>query len=56
MRWHHWALVGLGVWVLISPWALGFAAFNLPLWSSVLSGILVVAVALYGATPPRGGA
>ncbi len=41
MRWTNWTLVGLGIWLILSPWVLGFSAFNLPAWNSVLFGALV---------------
>lgn len=56
MKWHDWVLVGLGVWILISPWALGFSALNLARWSNALAGIAVIVVALWGVVPPREGA
>jgi SPW repeat len=49
-----WTNLILGLWVLISPWVLGFTASTGALWSAVVLGILVIAVsawALY--QPPR---
>lgn len=36
-----WVLAGLGIWVAVSPWILGFSSVNLPRWSNVLAGGLV---------------
>lgn len=42
-----WPLICLGVWVMAAPWVLGFSGINLALWSSTLSGGLVIIVALW---------
>lgn len=54
MRWNHWTLVGLGGWLLISPWVLGYSAWNLVLWNSVLVGVFVVVFALANLSGPPG--
>ncbi|MCL4801457.1 MAG: SPW repeat protein [Burkholderiales bacterium] len=36
----------VGLWVLVSPWALGYAAEATPMWNAVVLGILVAAAAL----------
>ncbi len=43
--------LAVALWVLISPWVLGFASVTLALWSSVLAGAamgLVVLWQVYG--------
>jgi hypothetical protein len=55
MRWRSWTFIGLGVWLLLSPWVLGFSALNLPLWNNVLCGILLTAASLSLITPPSRG-
>jgi hypothetical protein len=37
----------LGLWVLVSPWALGHQAETNPTWNAVILGILIAAVALF---------
>jgi hypothetical protein len=44
--WEEWINVGLGIWLLISPWALGIASSAARL-NFVIVGALVVALALY---------
>ncbi|MBI4993473.1 SPW repeat protein [Candidatus Wolfebacteria bacterium] len=44
----HWFLLVLGLWILISPWALGFSSFNTAMWSNVASGLLISVCALWG--------
>lgn len=29
----------LGIWLMVSPWLLGFSEINLAKWSSVLAGL-----------------
>ncbi len=53
MRWHHWVIVGLGVWLLASPWLLGFAELNLVVWNNLLVGLLMIVFALWNFTPPQ---
>src|SRR3954470_14305694 len=36
-----WANVVLGVWLLISPFVLGFANTTVAMWSNVISGIVL---------------
>ncbi|MCY1521029.1 Glutamyl-tRNA(Gln) amidotransferase subunit A [compost metagenome] len=48
----HWqdpVNVALGAWLIISPWVLGFQGVTAAMWSAVLTGVLLGAVAL-GAT------
>lgn len=46
-RWHDPVNVIAGLWMLVSPWALAFAAETRPMWNSVVLGILIAAVALH---------
>jgi len=39
-----WLAFGLGIWLIVSPWILGFAGISLAKWSSAIAG-LVLAVA-----------
>lgn len=45
--------MGFATWLLISPWVLGFSAFNLALWNNVLVGGLIVLIALWDFVPPE---
>lgn len=40
-----WANLVLGVWAILAPWLLGFAANANAMWSHVILGVLVVAAA-----------
>lgn len=43
----HWGNLILGLWVLISPWILGFAAFAPAMWSNVIVGALIIICSLW---------
>ena len=43
----RWTELVLGLWVLISPWVLGFSTISLAKWSSVLVGIILVLAAVW---------
>jgi hypothetical protein len=44
-----WVNAALGVWIIISPWVLGFAANATLMWNNVIIGALVALVALSSA-------
>jgi hypothetical protein len=43
-EWEGWANSVLGVWAVVAPWILGFAAVASAMWSHVGIGLAVVAV------------
>lgn len=47
-QWEEWVNAILGLWLLISPWVMGFAQ-DAPaaLWNHVLLGIVVAALAIW---------
>jgi hypothetical protein len=56
-EWEEWVNFVLGLWLIISPWALGFAANMAAMYTHVVMGVLVAAVsawAIWGHrhTPP----
>ena len=40
----RWIDIVIGAWLIISPWVLGFSDSFLVKWSSVLCGIILVAM------------
>lgn len=42
--WEEWVDVVLGVWLIVSPWLLGFAAMTALTWNAVIMGAIVVAL------------
>ncbi len=52
-RWEQGANIVLGLWLILSPWVLGFEAFVLPLWNAILVGIAVALLAAWNAAVRR---
>ncbi len=48
MKWLHWSVFILGVWILISPWILGYWRITPALWNQVVAGVLVILLSLWG--------
>ena len=48
MRWLSRVQIVLGIWILVSPWILGYASFTPALWSSIISGSAVALLGLWG--------
>ncbi|MEK9278606.1 SPW repeat protein [Bradyrhizobium sp. ISRA442] len=44
-EWEEWVNLVLGVWVLVSPWVLGFAAQSAAGWAHVIAGLIVAVLA-----------
>jgi FtsH-binding integral membrane protein len=40
--WEEWADIAIGLWLVVSPWILGFADIQLAMWNVVLSGIVII--------------
>lgn len=47
MKGLKWIVFLLGLWVLVSPWILGFSAYTLAMWSNVVAGILIIIYSLW---------
>lgn len=45
--WEEWTETGLGVWMIVSPWALGFSNHILATQTALWTGIVVVVLALW---------
>ncbi len=48
-EWQEWINAALGLWVAVSPWLLGFAALSAALWTHLILGVLVAALATWRA-------
>ncbi|MCT7374820.1 SPW repeat protein [Chelativorans salis] len=44
-EWEEWVNLVLGIWAIISPWVLGFAAIAAALWAHVIAGLIVAVLA-----------
>jgi len=45
--WEEWTEAGLGVWLVVSPWVLGFSGNRNAMLSTVISGAIVAVLALW---------
>lgn len=43
-----YAIISIGVWILISPWLLGFASVALGFWSNIIAGLILIILGIYG--------
>ncbi|UUZ73839.1 SPW repeat protein [Polaromonas sp. P1(28)-8] len=46
-RWEEWTEGAIGLWLMASPWALGFSMHRNAMLSALIAGIAVVALALW---------
>jgi len=47
MKWINYGQLILGLWVLVTPWILGYASVTPALWSSVIAGVFIALLALW---------
>lgn len=45
--WEEWTESALGLWLVVSPWILGFAAIEAAKVNAVLSGLVVLVLSLW---------
>lgn len=43
--WEEWVDVALGIWLVVSPWVLNFAASQYAVWNAVLGGVVIILAA-----------
>lgn len=48
--WEEWINLALGVWLVISPWVLGFSDATAATWNQVIVGLIVAADAAFAMT------
>jgi hypothetical protein len=48
-----WMNIALGVWLIISPFVLGFTGMGVAMWNNVILGIIVALVAMGSSTVPN---
>ncbi|MGH6893931.1 MAG: SPW repeat protein [Dongiaceae bacterium] len=46
-EWEEWLSLIVGLWVAASPWVIGFATMTYVMWTHVVLGLLVAAVAAW---------
>jgi hypothetical protein len=45
--WASWINMILGVWLIISPWVVGFASRPTALWNTLILGVVILIAGLY---------
>ena len=45
--WQEWANMVFGAWLVVSPWLLGFSGLYTAMISAVITGVVVLALALW---------
>ena len=51
--WEEWVNTGLGLWLVISPWILGFTPETSATWNTVIVGLVVLVMSLKATRPVR---
>jgi hypothetical protein len=54
-KWEEWVSALLGLWLIVSPWILGYSGLQNPLWNQIIVGVIVGGLALWSATNERHG-
>ena len=44
----RWIELILGIWILISPWLLGYSDISVMKWSNLLCGLILILVGVWG--------
>jgi hypothetical protein len=47
MAWQEWANIAFGVWLVASPWIIGFSELSMAKWNAVIVGALIAVLALW---------
>lgn len=45
-------LIGLFLWLIISPWVLGFSSLDFAVWNNIAVGGLAIIFVLWSFAPP----
>jgi hypothetical protein len=45
--WEEWTNLVLGLWLIISPWVLGFSSQPAATWNMVIVGVVVAVLSVY---------
>ena len=54
-KWEEWVNAALAVWLIASPYILGFSALTYALWNQLVVGVLVGALAIWAGVASGGG-
>jgi len=46
-KWEEWLDIALGVWLVASPWVLGFTYAQSAMWTAIACGIVIAAMGIW---------
>ncbi|GMQ77489.1 MAG: SPW repeat protein [Gammaproteobacteria bacterium] len=46
-EWEEWVSAGLGAWLAVSPWVLGYSATTFAVWNHVAVGVITAGMACW---------
>jgi hypothetical protein len=52
-EWEEWVNIAVGVWIVLSPWLLGFAGITAAMWTHVVLGVVIAGMAAWEAWTTR---
>jgi hypothetical protein len=52
MQWTGWALLALGAWLIVAPFALGYSAIDAAVINDGAFGVLIIGLAAYSMVAP----
>ncbi len=52
-EWEEWLEVALGIWIIASPWALGFTNIQVAMWNAIACGVVIAAMGMWAAIDVR---
>jgi len=53
-RWEEWLDIALGVWLVASPWILGFTYTQSAMWTAIACGIVIAAMGIWRSVEENG--
>ena len=52
-KWEEWVEAVLGLWLIVSPFLLGFSALTHATWNQIIVGVIVGVLAIWSAVAPE---
>ena len=57
MNSQNYSQLAIGIWILLSPWILGFSSISIMTWSNLIAGIIIILInvwAIFGEEAQEG--
>jgi hypothetical protein len=45
--WEEWTSFAIGAMLIASPWVMGYAHLEVPMWNAVASGVVIIVLAIF---------